>query len=351
MGLSISEIKNKPVWENFLLAVQEKTFLHSWNWGEFQEKMGNKAVRMGIYEGAELRGEALLLEVKSRRGKFIFIPHGPILRDNSLPEKERSVLLLTRELKKLASKGKFRFLRVAPIWPRDLAHQKIFSDLGYRQAVLHTHPEVTWELDIGKSEEEILRNMRKTTRYLIRKAQGNPDISVIKTDRGERILDFEKLYRQTASRHRFVPFSDSYLESQFSCFAGDNQILLFLAEYKKEVISGAVVVFWQDIAFYHHGASVTKYPDVPAAYLLQWEAIREAKKRGCKIYNFWGIAPEIREASDAKKSSHPWAGLSLFKMGFGGGIKEYLKTQDLPVSKSYILTRLVERVRKAKRRL
>ncbi|GAI33015.1 unnamed protein product, partial [marine sediment metagenome] len=36
----------------------------------------------------------------------------------------------------------------------------------------------------------------------------------------------------------------------------------------------------------------------PASYLLQWEAIKEAKNRGCKLYNFWGIA-EI----ESKKTS------------------------------------------------
>ena len=34
----IKEITQKQAWEDFLLECEEKTFLDSWNWGEFQKK-------------------------------------------------------------------------------------------------------------------------------------------------------------------------------------------------------------------------------------------------------------------------------------------------------------------------
>ncbi|MCX6765289.1 MAG: peptidoglycan bridge formation glycyltransferase FemA/FemB family protein [Candidatus Nealsonbacteria bacterium] len=105
------------------------------------------------------------------------------------------------------------------------------------------------------------------------------------------------------------------------------------------------------MAFYHHGASLSKFNKIPVSYLLQWEAIKEAKKRGCILYNFWGIAPEIASESDASKSKHPWAGLSLFKMGFGGYRKDYVKTQDYPITLKYYLNYIIEKIRKIKRRL
>jgi lipid II:glycine glycyltransferase (peptidoglycan interpeptide bridge formation enzyme) len=84
---------------------------------------------------------------------------------------------------------------------------------------------------------------------------------------------------------------------------------------------------------------------------LQWEAIKEAKNRGCKTYNFWGIAPDIKNAQEAQESSHPWAGLSLFKMGFGGCRKEYVKTQDLVILPKYWLNYIIEVLRKKIRHL
>jgi len=47
--MEIKEINNKEIWENFLSAIKKKTFLNSWNWGEFQKKEGNKIWRLGIY--------------------------------------------------------------------------------------------------------------------------------------------------------------------------------------------------------------------------------------------------------------------------------------------------------------
>ena len=40
--MEIEEINNKEIWENFLLECEEKTFLNSWNWGEFQKKQSEK---------------------------------------------------------------------------------------------------------------------------------------------------------------------------------------------------------------------------------------------------------------------------------------------------------------------
>ena len=55
--------------------------------------------------------------------------------------------------------------------------------------------------------------------------------------------------------------------------------------------------------------------------------------------------------SGVAKSRHPWAGLSLFKMGFGGYRKNYIKTQDFVLSSKYWLNFVIEKIRKHKRNL
>ena len=40
----IKEITDKNTWEGFWASREEKTFLQSWNWGEFWQKMGNSYV-------------------------------------------------------------------------------------------------------------------------------------------------------------------------------------------------------------------------------------------------------------------------------------------------------------------
>ena len=337
----ILELNNKENWESFLLRCNDKTFLDSWNWGEFQKKEGEEIWRFGIYDNEKLISVALVIKVKARRGTFIFVPHGP----NIINSKSQILNTLLIKLKEIAKQEKAHFIRIAPIWQRNEENIKIFRDLGFIPAPIHIHPEITWELDVRPSEEELLMNMRKTTRYLIRQAQKNTDIEIIKSNDIKDLERFSDLLDKTADRHHFVPFSLNYLKNQFSCFALNNQIIIYLGKYKEEIISGAVMIFWQNIGFYHHGASLSKYNKIPVSYLLQWEAIKEAKRQGCERYNFWGIAPDDNK-------SHAWAGLSLFKKGFGGYRKDYVQTQDLPLSKMYyLITRPFEKIRRIKRGL
>jgi len=372
--MEVKEIKDKNTWENFLLGCEEKTFLDSWNWGEFQRNMGNKIWRFGVFEGAKLLSVALAFQIQARRGTFLFVPHGPASATTSAgnPNIKYEILkTLLEELKNLAKKENCSFIRISPIWERDEENTKVFKDLGFRDAPIHIHPEVTWESDITPLEEDLLMNMRKTTRYLIKQAQKNKDVKVYQSpafaeaSAGRQDLKdieiFNKLYQEVAGRHHFIPFPLDYLKNEFSAFNPDHQpiqqvqgcperaegqISIFFGKYKNEIISSGIFIFWQNIAFYHHGASLLKYPKIPVSYLLQWEAIREAKKRACKVFNFWGIAPP-----SSTGGGHPWAGLTLFKMGFGGYKKEYVKTQDLLLSKKYWLTYLFEKLRKTKRGL
>lgn len=365
MVFEIDEINDKEIWEDFFSNCEEKTFLSSWNWGEFQKMMGNKVWRLGIYDNynnGELSSVALVVKIKAKRGTFLFVPHAPsvALAKEGGPTLKYEVLnTLLNELKKIAREEKASFIRVAPTWERNEENAKIFKSLGFRDSPIHMHPELTWELDITPSEEELLRQMRKTTRYLIRQAQKNKEIKIEKSLDLKNVEKFNELYQATVNRQHFFPFSLQYMKNEFSAFSTDNQpiqqaqgcpectegqISLVLGKYRDEIVSGGIFVFWQGIEFYHHGASSLKYPKIPVSYLMLWEAIKEAKNRGCKKFNFWGIAP-------IEDKNHPWTGLTLFKMGFGGYKKEYIKTQDLPLSNKYWLNYIVERLRRTKRGL
>lgn len=81
--MKITEIKDKIRWENFVQENKESTFLQSWNWGEFNEKTSEKIWRFGVFEGDKLKAAALVIKVKARRGSFLFVPHGPIIKVTS----------------------------------------------------------------------------------------------------------------------------------------------------------------------------------------------------------------------------------------------------------------------------
>jgi len=344
MNLKTKEIINKETWENFLKECSEKTFLQSWNWGEFQKLEGNKIWRRGIYEGESLLAVALVVKVAARRGTLLSLPHGPVVKSQISNLKPQILKALVDEIKIIAKQEKALFLRLSPIWERNEENIKIFKNLGFHNSPIHLHPDLTWELDLTPSEEELLMAMRKTHRYLIRKAGKDPDIK-IEISRNINDLElFNKIYEEIAKHHHFVPYSLEYLKNELTALDPDNQVAIFLGKYKGDLAAAAIAVFWQDLAVYHHAATASKYAKIPVAYLMQWEIIKEAKLRGCKKYNFWGIAPP-------DNPKHPWQGFTLFKQGFGGYKREYVKTQDMAFSNFYWPVYIFEKIRKMKRRL
>lgn len=343
--MEIREIKDKTIWENFLSECRDKTFLHSWNWGEFQEKMRGKIWRFGIYENGELFSVSLVVKVAAKRGTFLLLPHGPVIREQEAINKEQIIKIFLEKLKKIAREEKCDFIRINPIWQRSKENNSIFCNLKFKLAPIQMHPEASWKLDISSSEEILLANMRKTTRYLIKHALKNPDIQIEKTADMKSVEIFSKMHDLVSGRQKFVPFSLEYLQNEFSVFQKDNQIILFFGKYQNKIVAASFVIFWLGVGFYHHAASFPEYAKLSVPYLLQWEAIKEAKKRGCVLYDFWGyVDPKTQPR-------HPWAGPTLFKMGFGGKAHEYVKTQDFPMSGRYYLTFLFETIRKIKRGL
>jgi peptidoglycan pentaglycine glycine transferase (the first glycine) len=342
----VKKIQDKEIWEKFLLGCREKTFLSSWSWGEFNRMMGNKIWRLGVFDINKLAGLALVSKIIAKRGIFLLIQHGPVI---SQPNQTKEILRnFLKELKKIAKEENCSFVRMNPLWEPNQENQDILKSFGFREAPMHASAyEAAWKLDITPSEDELLRNMRKTTRYLIRQTLRNQDITVEKSKELDGLKMYQRLNEEVGKRQGFVPFPSEFIKNEFKVFSlsPDNQILWFFGKYKGEVAAGALVIFWSGIGFYHQAASRAKYAKFSIPYLLSWEAIKEAKKRGCVLFDFWGYV-------DPKENpKHPWAGPTLFKMGFGGQPHFYLKTQDLPLSKKYWLTFIFEKLRKTKRGL
>lgn len=339
--MEVREITDKNIWGNFLQDHKEKTFYQSWNWGEFHEAMGEKIWRLGVYNEEKLIAVATTVRVRAKRGVFLAVEHGPVTKEPM----GRILQVFLASLKEIGKMEKAVCIRISPIQERNKSNSTDFKNAGFREAPMYAAAESSWKLDITRSEEELFAAMRKTTRYLIRQAEKNEDIEIVASVKKEDARVFTELVVEVGKRQKFVPFSKKYIETEFDVFAKEDKAVLFMGKYKGETVATALVVFWGNIAFYHQAASLDTYAKLSIPYLLQWEAIKEAKKRGCEIYDFWGYV-------DPKKNpKHPWAGPTLFKMGFGGNAYEYIKTQDYPLSWKYWGTALFESIRKKRRHL
>lgn len=335
----IKEIDSKKEWEDFVLSQSPNIFLQSWNWGEFYQLLGHKISRLALVQDEKIMGVALLIKEEAMRGTYLACPGGPLLVD----WKKENLKQIIDEIIKIGREEKAVFIRARPSVLDNQENRELFRTLGFRSAPMHMHAETTWQLNLTPSEDELLANMRKTTRYSIRRAVRDG----VKIVQSKKVKDVETLYQlqmEAVKRHKFVPFSKEFMEKQFQVFAQDDQTLLFLAEYKKQILSAAMIIYYGDMAVYHYAGTSSKFPPIFSSYLLQWEAIKEAKRRGCKIYNFWGIAP-----TDNPK--HRFAGVTIFKKGFGGERIDYLHAQDYPLSRFYWIAYAFETLRRRKRRL
>jgi len=101
--MKVIDIQNKDIWENFFLDYKDKTFLQSWNWGEFNLEMGNKIWRLGILNEEKLIGLALISKIKAKRGTFLLMQHGPTI--HPLFKKEALSFLL-KKLKVIGKTGR-----------------------------------------------------------------------------------------------------------------------------------------------------------------------------------------------------------------------------------------------------
>ena len=151
-------------------------------------------------------------------------------------------------------------------------------------------------IDLEKSEDEILADMKQKWRYNIRLAEKKwvEIYEAEKTD--ENIKIFYDLMNETTSRDWF--FWNKFDYYKIFLEELDFAKLLF-AEYKGKIISAWIFTyFWKEAIYYYWASTSDKnFRNLMAPYLLQWEAIKIWKWLWCEIYDFLWIASPDDENS------------------------------------------------------
>ncbi len=376
--MHIRDATDRQQWESFLLAQPFTPFLQSWAMGEVYQRIGQQPLRWQVEENGTVRGICFGHIVPARRGKHLSIPYGPVLQSmESLPA-------LLDAISKTARANGCTFIRLSPFWPLNEAMKIPWGSKAPKPAPLHLLAEHLWYLPLtqpdpwqqtgderratsaSRSSTEIFSQMRSTTRNLIRRAEKEGVTIEPSHHPVEDLQHFLALHDETRKRHGFTPYTNAFFRAQVETFAPLGQLTLYLARYQGQVIAASIHMHYGKETSYHHGASSHAFAKIPSSYLLQWRAISDALARGDHVYNFWGIAPANRstngEGQIAKESGnsqivnrksqlrrHPFAGVTLFKTGFGGNLLELTHCIDIPLSPKYRITRMIEQVRKWKR--
>jgi lipid II:glycine glycyltransferase (peptidoglycan interpeptide bridge formation enzyme) len=185
-------------------------------------------------------------------------------------------------------------------------------------------PDWTIILDLGKSEEELLKGMKSKTRYNIRLAQ-KKGITVKEMTTREGFEIFWQLYDATMKRQKYFGHNYDYHKTVFGSLK--NKIVrILIAYYKNTPLSAYELFLFKDGAYYPYGGSSLEYKNLMAPNLLMWETIRYAKKHGATYFDMWGASSPTASENDI------YAGFTRFKEGYGGKFTQLAGSFDLVIN-------------------
>lgn len=345
MKYEFKEIKDKATWNNFLTnyptlenKIEQFSFIQSYQWMEFQESTGKETYKLGIFENGELVGVAAAVIIRAKRGSHLYIRNGPVL-DWSNTELVKEFI---NHIKTFAKRKKLWFVRISPLVEKNSKGANNIEKLKLPICQMNDVEALdTWVMNIEDDELTLFNKIKKKTRYEVRKAEKICEV-IVSSDIAM-IEDFYEIELDTVERNKWNVHSKEYIKKEFEKFNQNQNSNVVLIKYDNKFIAGGVFITFAKQTYYHYGASLTEYRNIPASYLMIWEAIKLAKSKESSYFNFWGITPENA------KENHPWTGLTRFKMKFPGFEQRWIPARDIPVSSKYLLTNIFERYDKSRK--
>jgi lipid II:glycine glycyltransferase (peptidoglycan interpeptide bridge formation enzyme) len=310
---------HSTIWNDIQLRSTRRSFLTASDRIEFQKNHGKEIKQFLIFDNQTPIG-LIYLEIYRRKiAKYAYAPHGPVLLDE--------FLLSSEVYQKLSEFGKefirsenLNFFRIDPIIEEE--NQSMLKNSGWSNSMILGQARHQWLMNISDTEEEILKNLDKDTRYYVNRGQKKGVIVKIATD--EKILeDFIDLMHQTKERQNFSNFDDDYYRDQWRNLRPVGMTEIFVAYFEDKPVAGALMNYYDKTSYYSHAGSTSdpELSKLASAYYLHWEMIKYAKQKGCTTYDFWGVIP--------KGIKHDWRGLSDFKMKFNGELRSLVGVHEV----------------------
>lgn len=292
-------------WDQWLLGKPDVHLLQSSPWAKFKEKFGWSSIRI-VNEtwGAQILFRHLPLGLK-----IAYIPKGPV---GEINEK------FLQDIDQIVKKNHSIFLKIEPDkW--DDSSKELWMESQFLIASKTIQPRRTILINLRGDELDWLGDMKQKTRYNIRLAQKKEIVIKESND----LKTFYELIQSTSDRDGFGIHSFEYYTTVYEEFIEKQQVALLLAYYNEIPLAGIMVFRFGQRAWYFYGASNNRERNRMPTYLLQFEAMKWAKKYGCIEYDLWGIPDEDEaklEEEFSNRSDGLW-GVYRFKRGFGGKIK------------------------------
>ena len=180
-------------------------------------------------------------------------------------------------------------------------------------------------LDLTKGKDEIFANVRKNSRYEIRRAE-RLGVSIVPASTDADIEEFLRLHARLAIRKGFLAQAPDDLRVAIRWLIGaGSRGALLLARAENQVYGGAVIGRAGKRCWYVWGAA-DKHEQFNVGHILQWRALLWAKSYGCREYDFGGYTPGAT------------SGPAWFKAGFGGTEVRFVRPHRKVIRRGYYRT-------------
>ena len=342
-------------WDGLIAGMPNPHLLQTWEWAQVKAAYGWTPMPFTWGgAGAMILKRRVLSRGFAARLCILYVPKGPAF--DFANDRERSAVL--DELQAFARAQGAILLKIDPDVvigrgvPGEPGAQEVGTGVRFQEELrrrgwLFSGGQVQFRnsvlIDLLASEDEMLLRMKQKTRYNIRLAE-KKGITV----RSGTLDDLSMLYRmyaETSVRDRFVIRNEGYYRTVWETFMRPAAQPLqpcaepLIAEFNGEPVAAIFMFRFAQRAYYLYGMSHAAHREKMPNYLLQWEAMKRAKSRGCTLYDLWGAPDEFHEGD-------PLWGVYRFKEGLGGQVVRTVGAWDYPASPLWykMYTQVIPRV-------
>lgn len=280
-------------------------------WEEFRKAWGNETIRID--------GNLLTIhKIPILNKKIAIFEKGPT------PTKD-----MLENLADFGKKNNLIFIKLEPNVQKNEVLDNLMRKNGAVPGKTIFTPS-TFQIDLTKTEDELLKSFTSKTRYNIRLAE-RKGVTVYEDNSENAFKEYLKLTKETTQRDKFFAHSENYHKLMWQNLK-NNIAHLLIAKYGKDTVVTWVLFSHDNVLYYPYGASTHKYKNVMAPNLMMWEAIKFGKKNRCVTFDLWG-----RE---------PGKGFTKFKEGYNPKVVEFMGTWDLVIDKNaYQVYKLMDFIR------
>jgi len=294
--------------------------LQSWEWGEFQKKIGAVVERAGFFEDGKLK--------QAFQVTFNKIPLLPNNTAGYFPKGTMPDVQTIDGLKKLAKKHNAIFIKLEPeaLKTADIknAYKKHHEFLSKNDCVpgRHIFYKHTYILDLTKPEDTLFKNLESKTRYNVRLAF-KKGVRVIEDSTKQGLAEYNQILNETKKRQNFELHNPAYFEKMWKTFQDTEIMKIFKAVYNNQTLVSWIVFAFKDTIYYPYGASRSIHKEVMASNLMLWRMVQFGQEQKLKKFDLWGCL-----GPNAKKTNK-WYGFHRFKRGYNGQLMQNIGSYDL----------------------